>query len=72
MNPARQVAWLEAEIEDLKKAAESNAREANRCRDKYMELKQENERLRAELEKGKRAPAFLDQALNEGDGVYRP
>lgn len=53
MNPARQIAWLQAEIEGLKKSAECNAREADRCRQRYMELKQENERLRAELENGK-------------------
>lgn len=53
MSDAHQIACLEAEIKALKLAAESNAREADRCRERYMALKSENDRLRAELEKGK-------------------
>ena len=54
------------ELEELyNKAVEDVVTKAKRCK----ELEAENEKLRKRLE---RKHDFLSQALNEGDGVYRP
>ena len=53
MTPAHQIATLQAELKSARTAAEQNEREDQHWHAKYHEMKEENDRLRAELEKCK-------------------